>query len=135
MRILKVSLVYFGIVFGVGFLFGMIRVQFVVPALGERTAEMIELPLMIAAVFFTARWVVHRFGLSSFAMALAIGILSALFLLLFEFSLVLWLRGITIGEYLSGRDPVAAVLYYIAVGIFALMLGLLALFNRSRSHE
>ncbi|MEO8466991.1 MAG: hypothetical protein ABI640_16775 [Gammaproteobacteria bacterium] len=35
---------YFALVFGVAFLFGMIRVPLIVPRIGERYAELAELP-------------------------------------------------------------------------------------------
>lgn len=131
-RISKIALIYFGIVFGVGFLLGMIRVPFLVPAFGERIAEIIELPFMLAAVFFSARWIVQRYGLrSSVISAAAIGLIAAAILLLVEFSVVLWLRGLSIGEFLASRDRVAATLYYIAVAIFAIMPTGLAVMRRS----
>lgn len=131
-RIFKVSLIYFGVVFGIGFILGTIRVPFIVPALGERTAEIIELPFMLGAVYFAARCITYRYALwSDLTVAFAIGALSALFLLLIEFSVVLWLRGFTVREFLESRDPVAAALYYAAVGLFALMPGLLALWKRN----
>jgi uncharacterized membrane protein len=42
-------------------------------------------------------------------------------LLASEFSLVLWLRGLTISEYLAGRDPISGTVYYVLLGIFAIM--------------
>jgi type IV secretory pathway TrbD component len=38
-----------------------------------------------------------------------------------EFTLGLWLRGLSIRVYLSGRDPVAATVYYAMLGAFAIM--------------
>lgn len=133
-RILKIAFLYFGIVFGVGFLLGLIRVPLLVPRFGERIAEMIELPFMLTAIFFAARWITHRYGLrSNLATAFAVGLISAVLLLLLEFSVVLWLRGLTIYEFLASRDPVAAILYHVAVGIFALMPGILSLTKRRDS--
>lgn len=134
-RTLKITLSYFGIVFGVGFLLGIIRVPFLAPALGERIAEMIELPFMLAAIFLAASWIVHHYRLESgFATALVSGLLAASILLMVEFSVVLWIRGISVSDFLANRDPVAGTLYYIAVGIFAVMPGLLSLWNRRRDH-
>jgi hypothetical protein len=135
-QVFKISLIYFGTVFTVGFLLGMIRVPLVVPALGERTAELIELPFMLIAVFLAARWITDRYGLvSQPRVAFVVGVLAAIYLLLIEFSVVLWLRGLTIGEFLAGRDPVAASLYYAAIGIFALMPMVLAAWNRRNANE
>jgi type IV secretory pathway TrbD component len=42
-------------------------------------------------------------------------------LLVAEFGLVLWLRGLSIREYLATRDPVSGTVYYVMLGAFALM--------------
>ncbi len=42
-------------------------------------------------------------------------------MLIAEFTLVLWLRGLSIKEYLAARDPVAGTVYYVALGVFAVM--------------
>lgn len=52
MRILiaKFTLAYFGCVFGVGFLLGIVRVLWLVPLLGERMAELLEIPVRIVRI-------------------------------------------------------------------------------------
>jgi type IV secretory pathway TrbD component len=42
-------------------------------------------------------------------------------MLVAEFTLVLWLRGLPISEYLAGRDPVSGTVYYVLLGIFCVM--------------
>jgi len=42
-------------------------------------------------------------------------------LLLVEFIVVLRLRGLTIGQYLASRDPVAGTVYIVMVAVFAIM--------------
>jgi len=42
-------------------------------------------------------------------------------LLVAEFTLVLWLRGMSIREYLASRDPVAGTVYYVMLGVFAIV--------------
>jgi len=49
------------------------------------------------------------------------GLLALGLLLGAEFTFVLWLQGLTISEYLAGRDPVAGTAYLIALGVFAVM--------------
>ena len=61
MRSLTSSAVYFAIVFGAGFVFGTVRVMWLVPTVGVRVAELTELPLMLTVVFFAARWINRRF--------------------------------------------------------------------------
>ncbi len=47
MQILRAAVFYFLLVFGAGFLLGIGRVLLIVPLLGERTAELLEMPLML----------------------------------------------------------------------------------------
>jgi len=49
------------------------------------------------------------------------GAIALTLLLIAEFTLVLWLRGISISEYLAARDPVAGTIYYLMLGAFAVM--------------
>ena len=122
MQIINSALLYFALVFGAGFVLGTIRVLLVVPRLGTRTAELIEMPVMILASFFAARWVIRRFPVRPTATGrIAIGIVALVLLLGAEFTFVLWLQGRTISEYLASRDPVAGTAYLLALGVFAVM--------------
>jgi hypothetical protein len=56
MRILKAAFLYFAIVFGVGFVLGTIRTIWVVPRVGVRTAELLEMPAMFILIVIAARW-------------------------------------------------------------------------------
>jgi len=125
--LLKAGGVYFAVVFGVGFLLGMIRVPFLVPRLGQRIAELVELPFLLIAIFFAARGIVRRFDLHGQTVrSISIGMLAALLLLMVEFSVVLWIRGLSVSKFLADRDPVAGTFYYIAVAIFAAMPAILS---------
>ena len=62
-QIIKAGLVYFALVMGAGFLLGTVRVPFMAPRLGERLAELIEMPLMLVVIGLSARFVVRRFAL------------------------------------------------------------------------
>jgi hypothetical protein len=55
------ALVYFALVFGVGFLLGVVRVLLLEPFLSERWAELTEMPLMLMAIALSAQFVVQRF--------------------------------------------------------------------------
>lgn len=54
MNALKAVTVYFARVFATGFVLGSIRVPFLVPRLGVRYAELIEMPIMSRSAFFFA---------------------------------------------------------------------------------
>ncbi|MDI1243385.1 MAG: hypothetical protein PSX80_15845, partial [bacterium] len=60
-------------------------------------------------------------------LALSVGVVAAGLLLLVEFSIVLWIRGLTLSEFLEDRDPVAGTLYYVAVVIFAAMPAMISI--------
>jgi len=42
-------------------------------------------------------------------------------MLVSEFTLVLWLQGLSISEYLASRDPVSGTVYYVMLGMFCIM--------------
>jgi hypothetical protein len=63
MQTLKAGLLYFTLVFGAGFVLGPIRILWLVPRVGPRTAELMEAPIMLAVIIFAARWVVRRLAL------------------------------------------------------------------------
>ena len=83
--ILKPGFFYFLIVFAAGFALGIVRVLLLVPQLGVRSAELIELPLMLAASVFAARWNVTRFNVTGPARRLGVGGIALGFLLFAEF--------------------------------------------------
>jgi hypothetical protein len=122
MQTLKAGVLYFALVFGAGFVLGLIRILWLVPRFGTRTAELMETPIMLAVIIFAAWWIVRglampptpskRFGVRFVALGL---------LLVAEFTLVLWLRGLTIDEYLATRDPVAGTVYIVMLGVFAII--------------
>lgn len=136
-RIIKAGLLYFIIVFAAGSVLGPIRILVAVPRLGERIAELVETSLMLIVIIFAARFVVRRFHLPPNVMyRLATGVFAFALGLLFEFGVVLKLRGLTLAEYFETRDPVATAVYYFTLVLFALM-PLLVKKNRNHpgSHE
>jgi len=119
--ILVATCAYFALVFGTGFVLGTVRVLFLLPVVGERNAELLEAPVMIAAIILAARLVIRRFLVGPFLWArVAVGVAALFVLLVVEFTVVLWLRDMTIGAYLANRDPVAGAVYAASLAIFAL---------------
>jgi hypothetical protein len=120
--IIRAALAYVGLVLGAGFLLGVVRVPFIVPRIGERWAELLEMPFMAAVIFFGAGYVLRKFpaiglrGRSLFvgliALALAVGA---------ELGLAVALQSRTLGEYLAGKDPVSGSVYLAMLVVFALM--------------
>lgn len=126
MLVVKAALGYFALVFATGFVLGPLRIVLLVPRLGERYAELLELPLMLTACYYAARWICRRFAVpAQSGPRLALGSLALALLLIAEFSLVLTLRGIGIQQYLATRDPVSGAAYYLSLLVFALFPRLL----------
>jgi len=122
MQILKAGVLYFAVVFGAGLVLGPIRILWVVSFLGARMAELLEAPIMLVITIVAARWIVGRLAVPPTPSSrLGMGGIALSLLLIAEFALVLWLRGISIGEYLAARDPVAGTVYYLMLGAFAVM--------------
>jgi len=121
LRTIKPSLLYVGIVFGIGFLLGTIRVIFLVPLIGEQWAELLEMPFMLVAITYTAKYLVHKHPLLSIRDWLSVGIKALLILLSVEFTVVLGLRGISLAEYFGSRDIVSGSAYLISLLIYMLM--------------
>jgi len=115
------AVVYFGLVFGVGFLLGTVRVLALVPNIGERWAELAEAPCMLVATYYAARFVVRKFPAPDAAQYLVSGAAALVLLVLVEFSVVLGIRGLSIGEYFAQRDPVAGTVYVLLLAVFAAM--------------
>jgi hypothetical protein len=122
MQNLKAGLLYFAIVFGAGFVLGPIRILWAVPRFRERNAELMEAPIMLVVIIVAARWVVRRLAVPPKPSdRLGVGFTALGLLLVAEFTLVLWLRGLSIREYFAGLDPVSGTVYYVMLGVFAVM--------------
>jgi hypothetical protein len=113
---------YFALVFGAGFVLGSIRVPFLVPRLGERVAELLEMPFMFVVIVMAARFITRRFSLPASAAArLGAGFLALGLLLSAELLLAVVLQNRPLGEYLGSRDPVSGLVYLAMLALFALM--------------
>jgi hypothetical protein len=127
MPVLKCGALYFAIVFGAGFVLGPVRLFWLVPRVGERMAELMEMPIMLVVVILAARWIARRPSLPATRPArLGVGLVALALLLGAEFGVVLGLRGMTITEYFASRDPVSGTVYAAMLVAFAAMPLLLA---------
>ena len=128
---LRAAVVYFGLVFGAGFLLGSIRIPLLVPRVGERTAELLEAPVMLAVIFLASRHVVRRFALAA-GCSVAVGILALLMLLAAELLLAAAISGRSISAYISSRDPVSGSVYLASLFLYAALPWLHARKGRGR---
>ena len=120
--IVKAAGIYFALVFGAGFALGTIRVLWLVPAVGTRTAELLEMPIMLIVVILSARWMTQQFQVPPTASSrLGMGGMALAMALALDFTVVLWLRGLSFREYIEAFDPVAGTAYFVMLELFALM--------------
>lgn len=83
---IKAGVTYFALVFGAGFVLGALRVPFLVPRLGERLAELIEMPFMLLVIVWAARFITQKFALPArMHLRLGVGVLALGLLLGAEF--------------------------------------------------
>jgi hypothetical protein len=120
-RNLKAATGYFAIVFAAGFLTGVLRVVAVMPHVGEETAVLIELPLMLAISWLACRWMVEQFALPHaltarlFMGSVAFGLLMAA-----EIGVSVLAFGRTVSQHVETYQKAAAIWGLAAQIAFAL---------------
>src|SRR5688572_12093098 len=120
--VLRAAGLYFLAVFGAGFLLGVARTLWLVPQVGSRAAELMEMPVMLAVMIYAAHRVVRRYSLSPRPrVRLVVGGLASASLLAVELGVVLPLRGVSLGEYWARLDPVSGSVYYALLAVYALL--------------
>jgi hypothetical protein len=102
MRPLKAGLIYFLLVFALGWVLGPIRELWAVPRFGRITALLIEAIIMLIAMVISSRWVMRRFNVpQSLGSTIPMGLVALAILAPAEIAGVLWVRGLSLREYLG----------------------------------
>jgi hypothetical protein len=121
-KTIRAALVYFGIVLGTGFVLGVFRVPVVVPRIGERWAELAEMPIMAAVIFFAAGYVLRRFPeICSPGGSLVVGFLALALSVAAELGLAVLLQNQTLAEFIRSRDKISGSVYIGLLLVFAVM--------------
>jgi asparagine N-glycosylation enzyme membrane subunit Stt3 len=135
LRTIKAGMTYFSLTFGAGFVLGAIRVPFLVPRLGERAAELLEMPLMFIVIVLAARFTAERFALPATVLVrLSTGLLALGLLIAAELFLAVGLQDRSLGDYVSSRDPVSGSVYLAMLALFAAMPFLITRLRFGRDH-
>ena len=108
--------VYFLLVFGTGFMLGTLRVLLVVPLLGAPTAELLETPFMLVAIWLAARWLVPRLAPGS---ALPAGLIALGLTVVAEVAVGVFLRHLTLAQIALPQPLLPRVVFYAALLVFA----------------
>lgn len=127
---LAAALIYFGIVFGVGFVLGPIRVLLLEPRFGTLAAVAVEMPLLLIAMVIAARWVPRRLRVQDRAALAAMGGCALLLVLLADLAVGIGLRGLSMEQQLRQFSTPPGMLYAVSLAAFAAMP---LLVNRARS--
>ena len=118
----RASFLYFALVMGAGFLLGSVRVLFVVPHLGERWAELAEMPIMAMVIFVAAGYILRRYPeVQTRGRALVVGFTALALSVSAELVLAVVLQSQSLSEYLASRDKISGSVYLVMLVAFALM--------------
>ena len=121
-KTIRAALLYFAIVLGTGFVLGMFRVPILVPRIGERWAELAEMPVMAAVIFLSAGYVLRRYPeIRSPRLSLAAGFLALALSVAAELGLAVVLQNQTLTEFIKSRDKVSGAVYIGLLLVFAVM--------------
>ena len=119
---IRASFLYFALVMGAGFLLGSVRVLFVVPHLGERWAELAEMPIMAIVIFVAAGYILRRYPeVQTRGRALVVGFTALALSVSAELVLAVVLQSQSLSEYLASRDKISGSVYLVMLVAFALM--------------
>ena len=122
MQIASAILLYFGVVFGAGFLLGPIRVLWLEPRVGPIVATACEAPFLLMAMLVAARFVPRVLNIRRAPKTLlSIGIGALALLQIADFTVGIWLRGTgpteQFGQFLTGQGSI----YMALLALFAVM--------------
>ena len=127
---IRLAVFYFGLTFLTGCILGYIRLEILIPALqlSQPRAELFEMPLMLVAIVFWARFLIAQCKIPSFALLrLVIGLLALVFMLSAEFlgGLILYEEGLR--ERIWTGDKTSGTAFAASLLLFGLMPWILSL--------
>jgi hypothetical protein len=133
MRMLKAGLIYFLLVFALGWVLGPIRELWAVPRFGRIPALLTEAIIMLIGMFISARWVIgHSNVAQTLGSTISMGLVAFAILLPAEIAGVLWMRGLSLQEYLANFVSTPGVISAAMFLLFAAMPSLVTLLKHGR---
>ncbi|ART47755.1 hypothetical protein [Acidovorax carolinensis] len=121
-KTIAAAVVYFAIVLGTGFVLGVVRVPLLVPRIGERWAELAEMPVMAIVIYLAAGFILRHFPhIRHPARAIATGLLALALSIAAELGLALVVQSQSLTEFILSRDRVSGAVYLALLLVFALM--------------
>ena len=128
MRAVAAGVVYFLLMFGVGWILGPIRELWAVPHFGRVAATLSEAVIMLIAMVVAARWVIRRFAVPQTTIAATgIGLVALGLLIPAEIAGVVFVRGLSLHGYFASLLTVPGVISLVMFLLFAAMPALVTL--------
>lgn len=119
---MRAGFLYFAMVLGAGFLLGVLRVPLLVPRIGERWAELAEMPIMAGVIYYAAGQILRRFPeVDRPGRCLLVGFLALGLSVCAELALAVVLQEQSLVEYIGSRDRISGSVYLVLLVVFALM--------------
>ena len=131
MRILKAGVIYFLLLFALGWIMGPIRELWAVPRFGRMTALLVEAIIMLIAMIVAAGWVTLRFDVPrTLGSTIPVGLVALAILAPAEIAGVLWVRGQSLQDYTASFVTAPGVISLVMFVLFAAMPTLVTLVRR-----
>ncbi|KAF2472746.1 uncharacterized protein BDR25DRAFT_11247 [Lindgomyces ingoldianus] len=125
LTLLSSSILYFALIFTSGLALGCIRVPFLQPILGDRKAQLLEMPVMLVAIAKSAQLIVRRLHpQTSTSHLAAIGFVALVLMLVAEIAGTVFFMGKEWKgwwNWVQDRDAVAGPVYFTLLAVFAAM--------------
>jgi hypothetical protein len=119
---IRAGLLYFVMVFSLGFLLGTVRVLVLIPRLGELVSTCIELPIILSAAWLASDWLITRLQVSSqWWTRLSMGLIAFGLLMAAELALSVWLVGNTVQEHFAAYGTLPHAIGLAGQAVFALI--------------
>jgi len=129
MKILGAAILYFIIVFGVGFMLGPIRVFLLEPRIGNLAAVLCEAPFLLVAILVGSRVAPQVARLEPRKSALlAVGLIALVMQQIADVAVGLALRGMSLAEVVARFATAEGAIY---AALLALFVAMPALVNRT----
>ena len=126
MQLVVAAVLYFGLTYLAGFAFGSLRELLIVPRIGQLAATAIETPMMLAASYFAARFVIGRFDQRPAMRGRAIiGMLAFGLLMVAEIIFAGLIRGWSFEQWLSHMktaEGAISLVLFVLFGLFPLVV-------------
>jgi len=135
MRSVKAGVIYFLLLFAVGWILGPIRELWAVPHFGPTVGLLFEAVIMLIAMIVAARWVIRRFDVPrTLPATISMGLIAIGLLFPAEIAGVVWVRGLSLQEYVASFVTAPGVISLVMFLLFAAMptLALVTLSIRGR---